>query len=46
MQPRGRRLAAARLADEAERLAAVDLERDAVHGVHAPCSRLKNTARS
>ena len=33
-QPRGRRLAAARLADDAERLAAVDAERDVLDGVH------------
>ena len=33
-QARGRGLAAARLADEAERLALVDVERDAVDGLH------------
>ena len=34
-QPRRRRLAAAALADEAERLAALHVERDAVDGMHA-----------
>ena len=36
-----RRLAAARFADEAERLAGRDVERDAVHGAHRVRSRVR-----
>ena len=44
-QARGRRLAAARLADEPERLARGDVERHAVDGVHGADLRLRTTPR-